>query len=73
MKVFFDTEPFASRRKDFNVTLIESISAESGVDNPRKEVYRDNLLGMSFNTFDLDRYMLSTANKTIRDVAAKVP
>jgi hypothetical protein len=73
MKVFFETEPFASRRKDFNVTLIESVSAESGVDDPRKGEYRDNLLGLSFNTFDLDRYMLSFANKTIRDVAAKVP
>jgi hypothetical protein len=73
MGVFFDTEPFASRRKDFNVRLVESISAESGVDDPRKSVYRDNLLGLTFNTFELDRYMLSMANKTIRDVAAKVP
>jgi hypothetical protein len=73
MNVFFDTEPYASRRKDFNVRLIESVSAESGVDNPKKGVYRDNLLGLSFNTFDLDRYMLSFSNKTIRDVAAKVP
>jgi hypothetical protein len=73
MKVFFDTEPYAGRRKDFNVRLIESVSAESGVDDPRKGVYRDNLLGLSFNSFDLDRYMLSLSNKAIRDVAAKVP
>jgi len=73
LKIFFETEPYASRRKDFNVRLVESVSSESGVDDPRKEVYRDNLLGCSFNSLELDRYMLSLENRTIRDVAAKVP
>jgi len=69
----FDTDPYSKRRKDFNVYLVESVSRESGVDDPRKERYRDNLLGLSFNSFDLDRYMLSASNKVIRDVASLVP
>jgi hypothetical protein len=73
LEALFNTEPLSSRKRDFNVRLIESVSARSGVDNPREGVYRDNLLGLSFNTFDLDRYMLSYSNKVIRDVAAKVP
>ncbi|MCD6379062.1 peptidase M64 [bacterium] len=71
--VLFSVEPFKSRRNDFNVRLIQSVSAQSGVDNPRESDYRNNLLGLSFNTFNIDRYMVSTANKVIRDVAAKVP
>ncbi len=71
--ILFDVEPFRSRRKDFNVRLVESMSAQSNVDNPREGVYRENLLGLSFNSLDLDRYMLSLSNKIIRDVAAKVP
>jgi len=71
--VLFGVEPFKSRRKEFNVRLIESVSAQSGVDNPRKSDYRNNLIGLSFNTFEIDRYMVSIANKVIRDVAAKVP
>ncbi len=73
LAILFDVEPFSSRKRDFNVTLIESVSAESNVDDPRSGVYRDNLLGLSFNSLDLDRYMLSLSNRTIRDVAAKVP
>lgn len=71
--VLFDVEPFRSRKRDFNVRLIESVSAESNVDDPRQGVYRDNFLGLSFNSLDLDRYMLSLSNKVIRDVAARVP
>lgn len=71
--VLFDTEPYASRRKDFNVRLVESVSGESGVDDPRAGIYRDNLLGCSFNSLELDRYMLSLENRTIRDAVAKVP
>ncbi|MCK4235771.1 MAG: peptidase M64, partial [Candidatus Krumholzibacteria bacterium] len=70
---FFGTEPFKSRRDDFNVRLIESISEESGVDNPREEVYTSSILGLSFNSLDIDRYMLTTSNKALRDIAANVP
>ncbi|HSG28421.1 MAG TPA: M64 family metallopeptidase, partial [Candidatus Krumholzibacterium sp.] len=71
--ILFDVEPFAGRKKDFNIRLIESISDESGVDNPREGIYRDNIAGLSFNSLELDRYMLSTSNRVIRDIAAKVP
>jgi len=55
------------------VHLIESVSDESGVDDPRRGIYRNNLLGCSFNSLELDRYMLSLENRTIRDIAAKAP
>jgi len=69
----FSVEPFKSRKGDFNVRLIESVSSQSGVDDPRERDYRNNLLGLSFNIFNIDRYMISTANKVIRDIASKVP
>jgi len=71
--VLFDTEPYRSRKRDFNVRLIEAVSPESGVDEPRKGKYRNSILGFSFNTFDIERYMLSTNNKVIRDVASLAP
>ncbi|MDZ7859416.1 MAG: M64 family metallopeptidase [Candidatus Krumholzibacteriota bacterium] len=73
IEVLFSVEPFKSRRDDFNVRLVESVSGQSGVDNPRESDYRNNLLGLSFDTFSIDRYMLSTDNRRIRDIAAKVP
>ena len=71
--LFFDTEPFRSRRSDFNISLIETVSRESGVDDPREGTYRDNLLGLSFNSLDIDRYMLTLSNKIVREIAGAVP
>jgi hypothetical protein len=73
LEALFTTEPFASRKGDFNVKLVESLSLDSGVDEPRKGIYRNNALGLSFNTFDLERYMLSFYNKPIRDAASRAP
>ncbi|HVO76459.1 MAG TPA: M64 family metallopeptidase [Candidatus Bathyarchaeia archaeon] len=73
LAVLFGTEPFKSRKGDFNVRLIETVSAESGVDEPRQGKYRSNLLGLSFNAFDIQRYMLTSSNKVVRDVAGNVP
>jgi len=69
----FDTEPFKSRKRDFNVRLVETASAESGVDEPREGKYRNSLLGLSYNTFDIARYMLTFSNKVMRDIAGNVP
>ncbi len=73
LKGFFSEEPFLSRRSDFNVRLIEAVSDDTGIDDPRMREYRNNIAGLSFNSLDLDRYMLSTANKALRDIAGSVP
>ncbi len=67
----FNTEPFKSRKKDFNVRAIDLTAAESGISNPRKGIWKKSVLGCSFNAFDSDRYVLSYENKTIREIAAQ--
>jgi hypothetical protein len=69
----FDMEPFKSRKRDFNVRLVETVSAESDIDEPREGRWRANLLGCSFEAFDIPRYVLTHANKTVRDAAGNVP
>lgn len=69
----FKTEPFKSRKKEFNVRAIDLATAESGISNPRKGVWRKGALGLSFNAFDSDRYVLTYENKTVREIAAAVP
>ncbi len=71
--VLFSVSPFKERRHDFNVWVIESLSAERGIDNPRSGQWRYTLLGMQYNAFDVDRYVLSFDNKALRDVASLVP
>lgn len=72
-ELLFETEPFKSRRRDFNVRLVESLSVQSGVDEPRKGKYRNTMLDLTYNAFDVERYMLTRSNKAMRDIAARVP
>lgn len=70
---FFQTEPYASYQKAFNVWTIEFPSAESGIDNPNQGIFRDNAFSSSFNALGIDRYVLTFDNKTMRKVASRVP
>lgn len=69
----FDTEPFKSRRSDFNVRAIDLQAAESGISRPRAGQFRRNPTGAEYNIFDSERYMLTHDNKTLRDIASAVP
>ncbi len=69
----FGVEPFQSRKKDFNVWAIAPNSEDSGISDPRREMWRNTSLGLSFNAFDLDRYVLTFRNRELRELAAQAP
>jgi hypothetical protein len=69
----FATEPFKSRRGDFNVRAIHVPSAESGIHRVRGDAPRRTALGTSFNIFDSERYVLTLDNRAMRDIASAVP
>jgi hypothetical protein len=72
-QVLFETEPFKSRQKDFNVWAIDLPAATSGVSRPRAESFHRNPLAVSYNIFDSERYALNRDNKVLRQVAAQAP
>lgn len=65
--------PFKEQYRKFNFWAVESPSAESGVDEPRKGIYRSTRLDTAFNTFEIARYSMTTSIHAIHDVAAVVP
>lgn len=69
----FETEPFRRLKNNFNVRAIDVVSPDSGVSNPRKGIWKKTALGLTFNSFDVDRYVLSFDNAAIREVAAQAP
>ena len=69
----FDTEPFKSRKKDFNVRAIDLPSARSGVHRPRTRDDRRNATGTEYNIFDSERYVLTLDNRALRDIASAAP
>jgi hypothetical protein len=69
----FATEPFKSRKADFNVRAIDLPSAKSGVNRPRTADFRRTELGVSYNIFDSERYALTLDNRAMRNVASAAP
>jgi hypothetical protein len=69
----FATEPFRRRRGDFNVRLLYTPAAEAGLSNPRKSAWRRSRFGLSFNSFDVDRYVLALHDRELREACAQAP
>ncbi len=71
--VLFNTEPFKSRKADFNVWALDVYSEEVGLTNPRQNIWKNSVLDLRFNAFDSDRYVLTFANKNLREITAQAP
>ena len=69
----FDTEPFKSRKKDFNVRALDLIEPQSGVHRPRTGDDRRTATGVQYNIFDSERYVLSLDDHRMRDIASSAP
>ncbi len=65
--------PYAELRGHFSIRGVFRPSAESGVDEPGKGIFRNTVLNASFSIFDLDRYLLVEDNHRMHRMAAQVP
>lgn len=71
--ILFQYEPYKSNKEKFNITGLFRPSVDNGPDEPRQQIYKNTVLNASFNSFDLDRYMLTEENKMLRRIASQVP
>jgi hypothetical protein len=69
----FATEPFKSRKRDFNVRVLELPAAQSGVHRARTANNRRTAISTAYNIFDSERYILTLDNRALRDAAASAP
>jgi hypothetical protein len=69
----FATEPYKSHRSDFNLRAIDLPSPASGVTDPRTATWHRTPLGLAYNAFDSERYMLTFADEAVREAAAQAP
>jgi len=72
-ELMLSQEPYASRSDRINIRGVLLPSAESGVDEPTRGVWRSTSIGASFNSFSSPRYLLTDDSRALRDVAANVP
>jgi len=69
----FNASPFKENKNRFNIWGIEAASQDSGTDIPAKYVWKKTLVNSTFYTFDLERYLMTYDNKSVRDVASNAP
>ena len=72
-EILFSTSPFREHRQDFNVWALCPAAEQSGVSRPSSGIYRRSPLGASYDTFGTERYVLTTDNHAVRDVASFAP
>ena len=73
LAVLFATSPFKERQNDINVWGLVPASTDSGISSPSQHIYKRTALGTSYDTFDSERYVLTTENRVFRDIAANAP
>ena len=73
MEALFQTKPYDTRRDDFNVWAVGTISEESGTSVSGKGVYKNTALKTGYYTFGVDRYLTTQDIKPIRDAVWNVP
>jgi hypothetical protein len=69
----FQVSPFKERAKDFNVWAIALPTEESGVSRPSTGVHHASKLGARYDIFGSERYVLTTDNRALRELAQYAP
>lgn len=69
----FNIEPYKSRKQDFNIWAVESLSKESGTDIPHHDIWKKTVAGSNFFTFRIDRYLTAPDQKTVSRIASNAP
>lgn len=69
----FNSSPFRENKEKFNIWGVEAPSEEEGTDIPGKNIWKKTVLNSSFYTFDIERYLMTTDNKSVRSIAANAP
>ena len=72
-EILFSTSPFREHRQKFNVWGLCTAAEQSGVSRPSGGVHHRSPLGTTYDTFDTERYVLTTDNRSLRDVASFAP
>lgn len=73
MEALFAHEPFRQMQDRFNMVAVMSPSAESGVSEPGKGIWKNTALGAHFDTFYSARYLTTLHLKKLNDVLAGTP
>ncbi|MBO4645240.1 MAG: hypothetical protein J5642_01860 [Bacteroidales bacterium] len=68
-----DCSPYRENAERVNIRAIKGYSKESGITDPNNNVYRNTLLGCTYNVTDVDRYLMCLNVWKMNDIADDAP
>ncbi|GGY62705.1 IgA Peptidase M64 [Pseudoduganella albidiflava] len=69
----FTVSPFKERAQDFNVWGLAVPTEEPGVSRPSTNTHHASALNTRYDIFGSERYVLTTDNRALRDIAQHAP
>jgi len=69
----FGASPYKENKDKFNLWGVEIASVDSGPVIPPQNKWNNTAVETSFYTFDSERYLMTTENKALHDLAANAP
>jgi hypothetical protein len=69
----FGMPPYKQLKDHFTVRALAVPSAQSGTDDPKRNVWKNTAMNSTFNTFEADRYLESMDTWAIYNYAAALP
>jgi len=72
-KISFSQEPYHSMRDKINIWGVFKPSVGSGPDEPRVGKFRNTAMETTFNSMGSPRYLLTEANRKVRDITSAAP
>lgn len=69
----FDFIPYKKYKNRITFSAIASVSEDSGVTEPSKNIWKNTIVNSSFDTFGVDRYLESLSCWKIYDIATSLP
>lgn len=69
----YNASPYKENEHNFNIWGIYAPSRESGTDVPAENIWKNTTVNSQFYMFDLDRYLMTSDNKTLRNIASNAP
>jgi len=69
----YNASPYKENEHKFNVWGVYAPSKESGTDIPAENIWKNTTVNSQFYMFDLDRYLMTSDNKTLRSIASNAP
>jgi hypothetical protein len=69
----FTVSPFKERAHDFNVWALAAPTVEPGVSRPSDDKYRWSALHTQYDTFGSERYLMTSDNRALRELAQYAP